>query len=51
MPNPVTQLHQWVPANRVVPWPHCAICGIIRRQDKKNSKHCKGPSKVGPRKP
>ena len=38
--------HQWVEANDLVKWPHCAVCGIIRRHDDKN-KPCKGAAKIG----
>ena len=37
--------HQWVEANDLVKWPHCAVCGIIRRHDDKN-KPCKGAAKI-----
>ena len=37
--------HQWVEANDLVKWPHCAVCGIIRRHDDKN-KPCKGAAKL-----
>ena len=37
--------HQWVEANDLVKWPHCAVCGIIRRHDDKNNP-CKGAAKI-----
>ena len=37
--------HQWVEANDLVKWPHCAVCGIIRRHDDKNNP-CKGAAKL-----
>ncbi len=37
--------HDWVEGNTIVKWPHCAICGIIKRHDGLN-KPCKGASKL-----
>lgn len=37
--------HQWVEANDLVKWPHCAVCMTIRRHDDKN-KPCKGAAKI-----
>lgn len=43
-----TRKHQWVEGNRVVPWEHCYVCGIIRRRDDKNSP-CKGFVRIVPK--
>lgn len=37
--------HAWREANALVKWPHCGLCGIIRRHDDKN-KPCKGVAKI-----
>lgn len=41
--------HQWVEPTKLVRWPHCRVCGIIKRRDGKNSPECKGMPKVLPR--
>lgn len=43
-----TQAHQWTPANEVVRWEHCSVCGVIRRRDDGNGP-CKGAAPVRPR--
>lgn len=40
--------HQWTPANEVVRWEHCSVCGVIRRRDDGNGP-CKGAAPVRPR--
>jgi exonuclease VII large subunit len=38
--------HVWRSADSVIKWPHCAICGIIKRADGENSR-CKGAAQIG----
>ena len=39
--------HQWVPADNAIPWPHCSLCGFIRRSDgKSDNKECRGPAPI-----
>lgn len=34
---------------KLVRWPHCRICGIIKRRDGKNSRECRGTPRIAPR--
>jgi len=38
--------HKWTEPTKTVRWPHCAVCGIIRRADGKNKPECKGAPRV-----
>ena len=38
--------HEWVAADNLIRWEHCARCLIICRADGKESA-CKGPAKMG----
>ena len=37
--------HVWALPNETIKWPYCMQCGIIQREDGKNSP-CKGPSRI-----
>lgn len=37
--------HRWLEGTAVIKWPHCTICGIIKRRDGGNSP-CKGRSEI-----
>lgn len=40
-------LHVWVPANDVIGWAHCSVCGIIKsRIGIYALSPCSGPAKV-----
>ena len=43
--------HDWTTATKLVRWPHCRRCGIIRRRDGKNSPECKGAPQITLREP
>lgn len=38
--------HKWSDPTKLVRWPHCRRCGIIKRRDGKNSIECKGAPRV-----
>jgi hypothetical protein len=37
--------HVWVPADKVISWPYCSVCLIIKRANGTN-KPCKGPGRL-----
>jgi hypothetical protein len=49
-PNDLDYGHTWVPADKVIKWPHCSVCLIIQRADGTN-KPCKGPGRLRPMEP
>lgn len=38
--------HTWVAGNDVIRWPHCRVCGVIKRADGQNRPMCRGAPRI-----
>ncbi|MFI6228901.1 hypothetical protein ACIBCR_16480 [Micromonospora echinospora] len=43
--SPAPRAHVWAEPTDLVRWPHCSVCGVVRRHDDQHGP-CKGPTRV-----